>query len=62
MCAERSTSVSVKRAFRWYALLPPPLPSSRTSRAEPSSRAISAASSAYSSFGEISGHHVANSP
>ena len=63
---ERSTSVMAKRFLRCTALWPPPLPSSSTSRtgidADPSTVAANAASSAYSSAGEISGHQVARSP
>jgi hypothetical protein len=55
-----------KLALRWTALWPPPLPSSRTSltgiEAELSKVAAKAASSAYSSGGEISGHQTASSP
>ena len=54
------------RALRCTALWPPPLPSSSTSRtgidADLSTVAANAASSAYSSGGEISGHHTARSP
>ena len=64
--SERSTSVIAKRALRCTALCPPPLPSSSTSRtgidAESSTPAAKAASSAYSSGGEISGHQAASSP
>ncbi len=53
------------RALRWLARWPPPLPSSRTSRtgpdARPSAFIAKAASSAYSSGGEMSGHHAARS-
>jgi len=55
-----------KDALRCTALEPPPLPSSRTSctgiAAELSTVAAWAASSVYSSGGEISGHHIARSP
>jgi hypothetical protein len=54
------------RSLRCTALWPPPLPSSSTSRtgidAESSTVAAKAASSVYSSGGEISGHHTARSP
>jgi len=65
MPGERSASVMVNSRVRWLAQWPPPLPSSSTSRtgrsAWRSSRLANAASSAYSSGGEINGHHAARS-
>ena len=64
--SEMSTRVIANRAFRWNALLPPPLPSSSTVRVGPSalssSEAANAASSAYSGGAEINGHQTARSP
>ena len=70
--ADRSTSVIANSCLRCTALCPPPLPSSSTvGAARPgadgrfevrSSEAANAASSAYSSGVEISGHQVARSP
>ncbi len=63
--AETSTSVMAKAGVRWLAQCPPPLPSSSTSRtgrpAWRSTWAANLASSAYSSGGEMSGHHSARS-
>ena len=62
---EASTRVMASPGVRWLAQCPPPLPSSSTSRtgraARRSTRPANAASSAYSSGGEMSGHHSARS-
>src|SRR6266576_4174123 len=65
MSADRSTRVRRNCCFRWTALWPPPLPSSSTSctsiAAEFKTVAAVAASSAYSSGAEMSGHQEARS-
>jgi uncharacterized membrane protein len=64
--SEGSTRVMAKALFMCEALLPPPLPSSSTSRTGwraglRSMSTYSAASSAYSAGGEMTGHQPAMS-
>src|SRR5215469_7654630 len=65
ICSDRSTSVSDIWSLRCTATWPPPQPRSSTSwtgsTAEPKIATRRSASSAYSSAGEITGHHSARS-